>query len=569
MKGWFIFAALLVVVTGKNLNCNPTSWKNLLLYQIYPRSFKDSNGDGIGDIQGIISKLDHFKDLKVDAIWLSPFYTSPMLDMGYDISNFTEVDPIFGTLKDFQELTKLTHEKGMKLLVDFVPNHTSDKHKWFEWSIQKIDPYTNYYVWRKGRTLPNGTITYPNNWMSIYDNPAWIWNEDRQEYYYHQFSTFQVELNYNSTELRKEMMNVMKFWLDLGVDGFRLDAAPYYYENQQFLDEPLVGTTYNPNAYNSTKKIYTRDQPESYELIQSWRDFLDVYSAKVNCPKILIVEAYASLDNTMKYYKYGALFPFNFNFIDKLNKDSTASDVAKYVEEWISSMPDGSVANWVSGNHDNRRLVSRFGNNKRARIIMAMIFCLPGVSVIYNGDEIGMEDTILSWEETKDSEACKIGKDNYLSISRDYGRTPFQWDNSTAAGFSTNSDTWLPVNSDYLTLNLANEKVSKKSFYTMVVTLSDFKKNLSTENDGFNLKVLNKNVLAFTRKTINDESVYVVANFGDQEEQVDLNIFDNVPKKLKLYYATEIDGVPIGTTVEQNDNLKVPSQTALILTSEF
>ncbi|KAI4499815.1 hypothetical protein M0802_005071 [Mischocyttarus mexicanus] len=566
MKGWFVFAALLIVVNGKNLNCNPTWWKNMLLYQIYPRSFKDSNGDGVGDIQGIISKLDYFKELKVDAIWLSPFYTSPMFDMGYDISNFTEVDPIFGTLKDFEELAKLTHQKGMKLIVDFVPNHTSDKHKWFEWSIQKIEPYTNFYVWRKGRTLHNGTITYPNNWISTYNDPGWIWNEKRQEYYYHQFSTFQIELNYNSTELRKEMMNVLKFWLDLGVDGFRMDAAPYYYENQQFLDEPLTGTTYDPYLYNSTKKIYTRDQPETYELVQSWRDLLDEYSIKEKCPKVLIIEAYASMNYTIEYYKHGAYFPFNFNFIDKLNKDSTASDVAKYVEEWISSMPDGSVANWVSGNHDNRRLVSRFGE-KRARIIMAMIFLLPGVAVVYNGDEIGMEDTILSWEDTKDNEACNAGRDNYLSKSRDYGRSPFQWDNSIAAGFSTTSDTWLPVNSNYMTLNLANEKLSKNSFYAMVVTLSNFKKNFSTEKDGFNLKVPNKNVLAFTRKLKEGKSVFVVANFGDQDEQVDMKIFDNVPKNLKIYYATESVGTAIGSTVNLNDNLKVPAQTGLILTN--
>ncbi|XP_043675704.1 alpha-glucosidase-like [Vespula pensylvanica] len=566
MKGCLVFAALLIAVNAKIINCNQQWWKNMLLYQIYPRSFKDSNGDGIGDIKGIISKLDHFQDLKVDAIWLSPFYLSPMLDMGYDISNFTEVDPIFGTLEDFKNLVKGAHAKGIKLLVDFVPNHTSDKHKWFEMSIKKIDPYTNYYVWRKGRTLPNGTITYPNNWMSIYDEPAWVWNEEREEYYYHQFSSFQIELNYYEPQLREEMKNIMKFWLDLGVDGFRLDAAPYYYENQKFLDEPLSGTTYNPYAYNSTKKIYTRDQPETYDLVQSWRDLLNEYSTKEKCPKILVIEAYASVEYTMDYYKHGANFPFNFNFIDKLNKDSTASDVAKYVEDWISNMPDGSIANWVSGNHDNRRLVSRIGE-KRARIIMTMVFLLPGVAVIYNGDEIGMEDTVLSWEDTKDSAACKLGRNNYLSISRDYARTPFQWDNTTAAGFSSNPKPWLPVNSNYLTLNLANEKVSKNSFYNMIVFLSKFKKNFPTENKEFVMKVPNNNVLAFSRRMKNGKPVYVVANYGDRDEYVDMKIFNNVPKKLILYFVTESCDIPIRKIVKTADNLKVPAQTGFVLTS--
>ncbi|XP_046826186.1 alpha-glucosidase-like [Vespa crabro] len=566
MKGCLIFAALLIFVNGKNIDCNPKWWKNMLLYQIYPRSFKDSNGDGVGDIKGIISKLDYFQDLKVDAIWLSPFYSSPMFDMGYDISNFTEVDPIFGTLQDFKDLIKGTHERGMKLIVDFVPNHTSDKHKWFEMSIKKIDPYTNYYVWRKGRTLPNGTITYPNNWISTYNDPGWIWNEERQEYYYHQFSTFQIELNYNSTELREEMKNVLKFWSALGVDGFRMDAAPYYYEDQKFLDEPLSGTIYNPHDYYSTKKIYTRDQPETYDLVQSWRDLLDEYSIKEKCPKVLIIEAYASVNYTMDYYKHGAHFPFNFNFIDKLNKDSTGSDVAKYVEDWMSNMPDDSVANWVSGNHDNRRLVSRIGE-KRARIIMILVFLLPGVAVIYNGDEIGMEDTVLSWEDTKDNEACNAGKDKYLSKSRDYGRTPFQWDNSTSAGFSTNPKPWLPLNSNYLKLNLANEKISKDSFYNMIVFLSKFKKDFPTENEEFVMKVPNKNVLAFSRHTKDDKPVYIVANYGNNDEHVDMKIFNDVPQKLILYYATESCDISIGDVIKDSGNLKVPAQTGFILTS--
>lgn len=568
MMKWLVFAALLIIVNGEPKDCNPKWWKNMLLYQIYPRSLKDSNGDGIGDIQGIISKMDHFSDLKVDALWLSPFYPSPLFDMGYDISDFTNVDPTYGTLKDFKDLVEAAHERGMKLIVDFVPNHTSDEHEWFKKSVKKIDPYTEYYVWRKGKVLPNGTVTYPNNWKSTYNGPAWVWVEERQEYYFYQFSKRQVELNYNSTHLRKEMENVLKFWLELGIDGFRMDAAPYYYEDQRFLDEPLSGLTDDPNAYNYTKKIYTRDQPETYEIVRSWRALLDEYSAKDGCPKVLIIEAYASEELTIKYYENGAHFPFNFGFIDKVNGRSSAKDVAEYIQNWMSKMPDGSTANWVSGNHDNHRLVARFGEN-RARIIMAMIFLLPGVAVVYNGDEIGMEDTLLSWEETKDNEACNAGKENYLSKTRDPGRTPFQWDNTTSAGFSTNPKTWLPVNSNYVTLNLANEIASKDSFYNLVKFLSKLKGTLASNENKVNVKILNDNVVAFSRHTRDDKIVHVLANFGNEEVNVptkSVSSSETVSSNTITSYVVTSTSAISGNPLKTSESLRIPPATGMILT---
>ncbi|CAK9805313.1 unnamed protein product [Anthophora plagiata] len=531
------------------------------LYQIYPRSFKDSDGDGIGDLKGIISKLDHLVDINVDAFWLSPMYPSPMVDFGYDIQNFTDVDPTYGTMQDFENLLEAAHNRSLKVFLDLVPNHSSDKHEWFEKSLQNIEPYNNYYVWHKGRVLENGTVVAPNNWVSVFGGPAWTWREERQAYYLHQFTKEQPDFNYNNKNLVREMKNIIRFWLRKGVDGFRVDAVPYLCEDTRFLDEPLTGNTDNPDNYGYTKKIYTMDQPKTYEIVLGWRQVMEEFKQ----PIFMMMEAYTNVSCTMKYYEYGANYPFNFGFITDLQNNSAAVDFKNMVDSWMSNMPADSISNWVAGNHDKPRLATRFGP-KRARAVTLMTLLLPGVSVTYNGEEIGMEDTWLSWEETIDPSGCNAGKDGYETASRDPERTPFQWDDSTSAGFSTNPKTWLPVNDNYKTVNLAAEKKDSKSYYNFYKKVSLLKKSYNFKRTNLVTKLLNENVFAFARES-KSIGYYVVINFGDKDEIVDLSVFDNISHQPLLYYDTGAV-LPSSMNVTDITKIHVPAEGFVVYVDE-
>ncbi|XP_076628859.1 alpha-glucosidase-like [Colletes latitarsis] len=562
MKAIIVFCVIsLSMVAGSDPD-NRDWWRTMSLYQIYPRSFKDSNGDGVGDLPGITSKLDHLSESNVDAFWLSPIYPSPMVDFGYDISDFKSIDPVFGTMQDFERLVAVAHAKSLKVIVDFVPNHSSDQHEWFQKSLQNIEPYKDFYVWHNGTLTENGTLAPPNNWVSVFGGPAWTWRKERRAFYLHQFAPEQPDLNYNNERVEREMQSVLRFWLNKGVDGFRIDAVPFISEDVQYLDEPLTGQTNDPNNYAYTKKIYTTDQPRTYEVVQGWRKVLDEYT---NSSKIMMVEAYANTSMTMKYYVSGAHFPFNFGMITDVNQNSTASDFNNVINKWMSNMPHGNAANWVAGNHDKPRLVTRFGP-ERARAVTLMTLLLPGISVTYNGEEIGMEDTWISWEETKDPQGCNAGKERYETNSRDPARTPFQWDNTVSAGFSTNSKTWLPVNGNYKTVNLAAEKRDSNSYYSFYKAVSKLKKSPIVQNGNLTTKLLNENVLSFARDTFNDGSVYAIMNLGKKEEMVDLSVFDNVSKQLNLYYATSVtDSIP--KTLMTNKKVKLPSSGIAIYVS--
>ena len=561
MRAVIVFCVIsLSLVCGLDQG-NDDWWRTMSLYQIYPRSFKDSDGDGVGDLKGILSKLDHMVESNIDAFWLSPFYPSPMVDFGYDISDFRAIDPVFGTMEDFEDLLKLAHNVLLKVIVDLVPNHSSDKHEWFQKSLMNIQPYSDYYVWREGRMLENGTGLPPNNWVSVFGGgPAWTWREERQAYYLHQFAPGQPDLNYNNENVVREMQDVMRFWLNKGVDGFRIDAVPHLCEDERFLDEPLSGDTDDPNNYGYTLKTYTKDQPKTYEIVRGWRSVLDEYKKP---SRVMMIEAYANMSQTMKYYEAGAHFPFNFGLITEMNNDSKASDYKRMIDDWISNMPPRCTANWVAGNHDKPRLATRFGQ-ERARAVTLMTLLLPGVSVTYNGDEIGMEDTWISWEDTMDPQGCNAGQEGFETSSRDPARTPFQWSMYTSAGFSTNSTTWLPINKNYETLNLVTQKMNNNSYYAFYRAVSTLKNTPIAEKGNLITKVLNENVLAFSRETVEDGSIYAVINLGSEEETVDLSAFDNVSSRLKLYYATPSTDFVQGSVLADIKHVKIPATGAVI-----
>ncbi|NP_001011608.1 alpha-glucosidase precursor [Apis mellifera] len=560
MKAVIVFCLMALSIVDAAWKPLPENLKeDLIVYQVYPRSFKDSNGDGIGDIEGIKEKLDHFLEMGVDMFWLSPIYPSPMVDFGYDISNYTDVHPIFGTISDLDNLVSAAHEKGLKIILDFVPNHTSDQHEWFQLSLKNIEPYNNYYIWHPGKIV-NGKRVPPTNWVGVFGGSAWSWREERQAYYLHQFAPEQPDLNYYNPVVLDDMQNVLRFWLRRGFDGFRVDALPYICEDMRFLDEPLSGETNDPNKTEYTLKIYTHDIPETYNVVRKFRDVLDEFPQ----PKHMLIEAYTNLSMTMKYYDYGADFPFNFAFIKNVSRDSNSSDFKKLVDNWMTYMPPSGIPNWVPGNHDQLRLVSRFGEEK-ARMITTMSLLLPGVAVNYYGDEIGMSDTYISWEDTQDPQGCGAGKENYQTMSRDPARTPFQWDDSVSAGFSSSSNTWLRVNENYKTVNLAAEKKDKNSFFNMFKKFASLKKSPYFKEANLNTRMLNDNVFAFSRETEDNGSLYAILNFSNEEQIVDLKAFNNVPKKLNMFYNNFNSDIK---SISNNEQVKVSALGFFILISQ-
>ncbi|XP_076644631.1 maltase 2-like [Halictus rubicundus] len=559
---------LLLFLAGftSGLANDQTDWyKNAVVYQIYPRSFKDSNGDGIGDLNGITSKLDHIADIGATAIWLSPIYTSPQVDFGYDISNFTDIDPDYGTLADFSNLVSKANSLGLKVIMDFVPNHSSHLHPWFKKSEQRVKPFDEYYIWRDAKEI-NGTRAPPNNWLSTFTGPAWKWSDIRKQYFLHQFADGQPDLNYRSEKLQQEMKNVLEFWLSRGVDGFRIDAINHMFEDAKLLDEPSANRTDIPKEdYNSLVHIYTKDQPETYNVLSSWRKLLDDYSNRTkSVTKMILTEAYTTHDLTIKFYNYGSTAPFNFMFISDLNSQSTAMDFKTTINKWLTSMPKNEVANWVVGNHDNHRVASRFGSQRADQITMLSMI-LPGISVVYNGDEIGMLDRNFTYSETVDPAGCNAGPDRYQYSSRDPERTPFQWDNSTSAGFSNTTKTWLPVHSNYKTLNLALQKTKPVSHYNVFKSLVALKRKPVIASGSVQVTRVSTHVLGVVRKSGASVATLLI-NFFDRPLIVKAQSILGLPAQLAIHTASVGSALSSGANVN-TASVRLPGAASVVLTT--
>uniref|UniRef100_V5I8D9 alpha-glucosidase n=1 Tax=Anoplophora glabripennis TaxID=217634 RepID=V5I8D9_ANOGL len=501
-------------------------WKTAVFYQIYPRSFMDSDGDGIGDLQGIIQKLHHLQDAGVTATWLSPIFKSPQVDQGYDISDYRDIDPDYGTLDDLKELLELAKALGIKIILDFVPNHTSDQHEWFQKSVAKEEGYEDFYVWHDGKVV-DGTRVPPNNWLSEFKGSAWEFNEERQQYYYHEFAIQQPDLNYSNPKVVEAMKDVLRYWLDFGVDGFRVDAVPYLFEDPEFKDEPLIDGCTDVTNKNCLDHIYTKDLPPTYDMIYEFREVLDNFTEtnKVDT-RVMMTEAYAAIEKQMLYYGNadgtvkGAHFTFNFGFISSLSKDFTVDDIVNAIRTWIKNIPDQYTSNWVLGNHDNRRVATRLGRENVDGFNM-LTAILPGVMVTYNGEEIGMEDGEVTCEEGYDPQAIKDCS-TFDQTSRDFERTPFHWDGTHNAGFTTGIP-WLPVSAKAKDTNLADQNVEGvSSHYNVYKQLMEFRKNFQKTFalDTASAIKLTDHVVQVGRYVDKDEFI-LVFNVGDFEEIVD------------------------------------------------
>ena len=419
-------------------------WKAAVIYQVYPRSFQDTTGDGIGDLKGIERRLPYLAGLGVDAVWLSPIYRSPMADFGYDISDHTAVDPLFGTLADFDALVRTAHGLGLKLILDFVPNHTSDQHPWFiDSRSSRSSARRDWYIWRD--PAPDGGP--PNNWLSSFGGSGWAWDEATGQYYYHAFLKQQPDLNWRNPAVRDAMFEVLRFWLDRGVDGFRIDVLWHLIKDDRFGDNP-PNPAFQPGHPGVERFIESAsaDRPEVHALIAQMRRFVDAWPGRV-----LIGEIYLPLERLVRYYGeglQGVQLPFNFLLL-KTPWDAAA--IAALVRRYEDALPPGAWPNWVLGNHDRPRVASRVGPAQAAAAAM-LLLTLHGTPTLYYGDELALQDVNIPPQAIHDPwEKQEPG----LGLGRDPVRTPMPWDASPNAGFSS-GEPWLPLNPDWPSRNVAS-----------------------------------------------------------------------------------------------------------------
>ena len=510
-------------------------WKSKVVYQIYPKSFKDSNGDGIGDIGGIIEELDYLKDLGVDVIWLTPIYKSPQNDNGYDIADYYNIEPMFGTLEDFKKLLDETHKRGMKLIMDMVVNHTSTEHKWFKEALKgKDNPYHDYYIWRDK----------PNNWASKFGGNAWKYVESLDEYYLHLFDVTQADLNWENENMRNDICKMMRYWLDMGVDGFRLDVVNLLSKDQRFLDDDYETVT------RDGRRFYT-DGPRIHEYLNLLnREVFSKYEGIMTVGEM----SSTNIENCIKYTnpankELDMVFNFHHLKVDYKNGDKWAlkdfdfEQLKELLFTWQTEMEQGGGWNalfWC--NHDQPRIVSRFGDDKlyrieSAKMLATAIHLMRGTPYIYQGEEIGMTnadfDSISKYRDVESINAYNILKDKGLenneilnilyNRSRDNGRTPMQWNNDVNSGFTTGTP-WIDVQNNYEEINVEkdlNRKDSIIEFYKELIKIR--KENEVISNGSF--KPLFKDhdkVFAYLRE-LNEERIMVINNFYKEEVVLDIS----------------------------------------------
>lgn len=429
-------------------------WQRGVLYEIYARSFLDANGDGVGDLAGITARLDYLQWLGIDAIWLTPVFPSPMVDFGYDISDYTDIDPLFGTLADMDTLIAEAHQRDLRVVLDFVPNHTSDQHPWFlESRSSRASAKRDWYIWRD--PAPGGGP--PNNWRSAFGGSGWEWDEATGQYYYHAFARQQPDLNWRNPAVRAAMGDVLRFWLDRGIDGFRLDAIARLIKDDQFRDNPEVADADAGRRPDLVQAPYSRNLPEVHEVLAEMRRIVDGYGDRA-----LVGETYLPIEDLMAYYgrNLGGLhLPMNFHL---MLQPWTAASVASLVQQYEDALPRGAWPNWVLSNHDRPRVASRLGL-AQARVAAMLLLTLRGTPLLYYGDELGMEDGIIPPERTLDVWAQTMPEEG---LGRDPARTPMQWDASPHAGF-TSGEPWLPVSANASEVNVEVESADPLSMLTL------------------------------------------------------------------------------------------------------
>jgi alpha-glucosidase len=435
-------------VRNRQLSGAADWWRGGVIYQIYPRSFQDTNGDGIGDLPGITSRLDHVARLGADAIWISPFFTSPMKDFGYDVSDYRDVDPMFGTLADFDALVARAHELGLRVMIDLVLSHTADVHPWFRESRASRDnPRADWYVWADPK--PDGTV--PNNWPSVFGGPAWQWDGKRMQYYLHNFLASQPDLNFHNPDVQEALLDVARFWLDRGVDGFRLDTINFYFHDAALRDNPPLpagdrndSIAPKVNPYNWQEHIHSKNRPENLGFLRKLRALMDLYGAAAvgevgDAQRGLeIMGEYTSGDDLMQM-----CYSFDFLANERLTAEAIAAIFARLNEKAPHAWPC-----WAYSNHDMPRHISRWKiSDEAAKAYVTLMMCLRGSACLYQGEELGLSEADIAFEDLQDPYGIAFWPE---FKGRDGCRTPMVWQRDNATGDFTTGKPWLPVPADHL-----------------------------------------------------------------------------------------------------------------------
>jgi alpha-glucosidase len=466
----------------------PPWWEKSVVYQIYPLSFADSNADGMGDLEGIRARLGYLTWLGVDAIWISPIYPSPLLDFGYDVSDYCDVDARFGTLAEFDALVEEAHRLGLRVILDFIPNHTSDRHPWFvESRSSRHNPKRDWYIWRDP-ALGGGP---PSNWLSEFGGPGWSLDGTTGQYYYHAFLKEQPDLNWRNPLVREAMYGVLRFWLDRGVDGFRVDAIHHLFKDEALRDNPP-----NPDyragmsPRRQLLRQFTADLPEVLGVAREMRALLDAYAERV-----LIGEAWLPFERLMAYYGDELdcfHLPFNFHLI---GSRWNASALSALIGEYERLLPRGAWPNWVLGNHDRSRIATRLGP-AQARVAAVLLCTLRGTPTLYYGDELGMRDVPIPADAVRDPYEKNVPG---LGLGRDPERTPMQWSAAPHAGFSTASP-WLPLAADYRGQNVESQQQDPGSMLSLYQALLALRRARPTLSIGsYEALVSQPDVLGYVR----------------------------------------------------------------------
>jgi alpha-glucosidase len=507
------------LVEHRNDDASPFPWwKRGVIYQIYPRSFQDSNGDGTGDLRGVTERLDYLSWLGIDAFWMSPFYPSPMADFGYDVSDYCDVDPLFGTLADFDALVVEAHERGLKVIIDFVPNHTSDQHPWFVESRSSRDnPKRDWYIWRDPK--PDGSP--PNNWLATFGGPAWTFDEATGQYYHHGFLPQQPDLNWRNDEVKEAMLNNIRFWLERGVDGFRFDVAHHIMKDPELRDNPMnegEAALHKPMGdFGTQLHVMDRMHADLHGMYREIRSVIDSYDTDLQ-PRFMIGETHV-FDPVQWATLYGEQLdemhmPANFGL---LKAGWNAREVRAHVDAIEAALPPDAWPNYVLSNHDDWRTATRVGQ-KQAKVAMMLLLSLRGTPTIYYGEELSMENVDIPPHLEKDPAGLRVPG---IGMGRDPERTPMQWDASPNAGFCPEGVMpWLPLADDYQTRNVAVEKADPKSILNLTRELLELRTShpALAVGDYAPIDGLPEQCFVYTRSTPN-QCLLIALNLTNEEHQ--------------------------------------------------
>lgn len=518
-------------------------WRGGVIYQIYPRSFQDSNGDGVGDLRGILSRLEHVANLGVDAIWLSPIFTSPMADMGYDVSNYTDIDPLFGTLADFDALIEKAHGLGLKVIIDQVLSHTSDQHPWFKESrTSRTNPRADWYVWAD----PNEDGTPPNNWPSVFGGPAWEWNGTRKQYYLHNFLINQPDLNFHNPEVQHAVLDAMRFWLDRGVDGFRFDTVNYYFHDQQLRSNPPAPveeeTPLEVDPYGMQYHLYSKNRPENIEFLKHVRALLDEFPGTTTVGEV--GDAHRPIEIMAAYTAGEDMLHMCYSFA-MLGPQFSPQHFRSKIERFFAGAPDGWPC-WSFSNHDVERHVSRWEAyavtpETLARLSIGLLLALRGSVCIYQGEELGLQQAELEYSELTDPPGLRFWPENK---GRDGCRTPMPWNDGPNGGFSEVKP-WLPVKQPHLNRNVElmdRDPNSISHFYRAILAYRKATPSLVDGEIAFHQ--VPAPLLAFTRSGTG-KSVLCVFNLSASAHSVTFDDLGASAMVAPVSNGTKLDGKTI------------------------